>query len=296
MEIKIMKSRQSVEDITKICKHWVQYVAPVSFPGYVDDRHNGDVLHTYIQSEFDGFYSLANLSKVAKLNESNLHGLGVAESAEVKAARAKEAADKAEVQRLEKVAAEQDRVIQTWLRDNCPQGLKSSNGQPYVGDVDRIREFLNRNYKGEITIESLNDAVSTLSNVLTWFSRKPEDMQIRGIKPKERILSDKMKRESGMLLPERQQDHANDGKFNSPEKLIRLVAQEELRRRGITTSPIMAEADAIVVQNRRGKVDAVKTAEIRQIMVYTNGKLDEAATLRARNKAADEAELAKNRI
>ena len=58
----------------------------------------------------------------------------------------------------------------------------------------------------------------------------------------------------------------------------------------------MVEADAIVVQNRRGKVDPGKTAEVRKIVIYTNGKLDEARTLQARNKAADAYENSKNQI
>jgi hypothetical protein len=62
-------------------------------------------------------------------------------------------------------------------------------------------------------------------------------------------------------------------------------------------SPIMREAEAIVVQSRfSGKVDRGRTAEVQKIVIRKNGVILESETLAARRAAADKFERDKNQI
>lgn len=282
---------QTPEEISRICRQWIQEVVPINFLGYEDSRHNGDLLHSYVRAN-GGIYSLAVLTEAAQHYKSNLHGLGVVNSAEYSAAQEKTAAEKAAAERLAAVSAEQDRVLNLWLRDHCPQGLKSSDGQPYVGDVDRIREFLNRNYGGEITVESLNDAVATLSNVLTWFSRKPEDLVIRGIKPKERLLSNKMLREAGML-PERLKGHVDDGKLTNPADLLKKITKKIT---GNMQDPWQTKCETLTVTNRYGRTNHGFLEKLSGVFAKNrDGSINWAETYKYRNAACDQYERTRNR-
>ena len=293
----IQTKYQTPEEISKICTQWVQHVAPVNFPGYEDSRHNGDLLHAYVRAN-GGAYSLAILTEAAQHYKSNLHGCGVQHSAEHRAITA----EKAEAERLQKITEQNQNTIVRWLKTECPLGL-IVNGDLFGTTQDKMVAFIRRNYpKYEVlTPAMLSEAVTVLGDALDFFSAAPEDRVLRNQPApasRESKLSDRAKREAGLLPIERQQpSHAvTDGRFKTPEDLIRFMANEELRRKGVTSSPIMAEANAIVVQGKRGKVDPVKSAEIRKILVYTNGKLDEIATLRTRNKAAEKYERDKNQI
>ena len=86
---------QSIEEIKRVCQHWLTYVAPKEFEGYVDDKHNGDLLRTYIKYSCEGYFTPENLYAAASHHKNNLHGVGVACTPEQKAAKEKAAADKA---------------------------------------------------------------------------------------------------------------------------------------------------------------------------------------------------------
>jgi hypothetical protein len=304
-----MKSvASSLEERKRVLEFWVQYIKPGKFPDLVVDgdlgHKNGVKIASHIEAVFNSNWSVENLSTTVSALKNELWGLGIAtpEQAKSREQKAKEAAAK---QRAEDLKAHNQAVFSKWLSEECPLGL-IVDGHLYPTTHEKVVAYIFRNHpKVEvITAAMLSQAVVTLGNNLDYFSSKPEDRVLRNQpapKTREQIqqetLSDRAKREAGLLPPERQiPSHANDGKLNSLKDLVEFSAKEELRRKGVTSSPIMAEADRIVVQNRTGKIDITKTAEVRKILIYTNGKLDEFATLKARNKAADVYEAAKNRI
>jgi hypothetical protein len=296
-----MKSVASTpEERKRVLEFWIQYIRPGKFPDLVVDGDlgykNGVKIASYIESVYGGDWTPDRLMAAVSSIKNELWGLGIAtpEQAKTREQKAKEAAEK---QRVEQIAEHNQAVLVSWLRDECPLGL-IVRGDLYPSTQEKVIAYIQRNHASTdivLTPAMLSSAVTTLSNTLDWFSSKPEDRVLRNQpvpKTREQIqqekLSDRAKREAGLLPPERQvPSHANDGKVNSLKDLVEFGAKEELRRRGVTSSPIMAEADRIVVQNRTGKIDAAKTAEVRKIMIYTNGKLDEVATLKARNMAAD---------
>jgi hypothetical protein len=288
----IQTKYQTPEEISRICTQWIREVVPVNFPGYQDSRHNGDLLHAYVQAN-GRVYSLAILTEAAEHYKSNLHGLGVVNSAEYSAAQEKAAAEKAEAEHLQEVAAERDRILQVWLRDHCPVGLKASNGEPYAGDVDRILEFLRRNYDGQITIESLNDAVLTLENVLTWFSRRPEDRQVRGLRPKPRVLSVQAQIDAGMKIAPTERSHTKDTKIKNPIEALRPITKKALCD---MQDPDKTRAEQIMVTTTSGKIDHGFTASLRKTFANNqDGSVNWKETLRIRTVAANEYEKRRNR-
>jgi len=305
-----MQTISTAEERQSVVEFWIQYIRPTQFPDLVvdgdDGVKNGRKIATYIEAVHHGHWEPDKVTEAVRSLQNNLIGLGVATDEQKKNA-AQQMAEAAAKQRAEQIDAHNQATIVKWLRDECPLGL-IVNGDLYGTTQDKVIAFIKRALSGKeliLTPRLLSDAVATLGPALDWFSRASEDVVLRNQPaPPSRQeilsnrLSEKAKREGGMLPPEMERpSHAkNDGNLKSPQDLIKFMAQEELRRKGVTSSPIMAEADAIVVQNRRGKVDPGKTAEIRKILIYTNGKLDEARTLQARNKAADAYENLKNQI
>jgi len=288
--------QEELEQVKQICEHWLKYFAPKD---YTDDIWNRDLMMTFIKYKCGGEVTTENLNAACKANHADLHGLGVAHTPSQIAAKAKEEAERKKAEEVERNYAEQTQVVQTWLSRHCPEGLKGPNGEPFPGDQDRLVAFVLKNHGGKFSIDALNNAVEVLSPVLTWFSSDPADREIRNKPVTPRKLSRQAMIDAGLLPlePERPSHAKTDGNLKSPEDLIRFMAKEELLRKGVTSSPIMAEADAIVVQNRRGRVDAGKTAEVRKIIVYSRpGVIDEIRTLQARNKAAEKYERDKNQI
>jgi hypothetical protein len=297
-----MVTEQTQEEKKTAFKYWMDHIQPRQFAGLEDSFDNGYKIADYISRELGDVWTVQNISAAVQALKNNLHGLGVQHSPEYLAAQQKAAVEKAAKEKQDRVAAALEQTINMWLEKHCPTGLKSSSGQPYEGDVHRIIEYLKTNHgpafqNGQITTEDLNNSISVLAPVLTWFSNDPAARQIRNRPVPVRKLSRQAQIDAGIIPAETQRpNHATDGKLNSLEDLVKFAAKEELRKRGITESPIMAEANTIVVQDRRGRIDRAKTAEVLKVNIFANGKLDETATLNARKKQADFYERNKNQI
>lgn len=154
-----MVKNQTVEERKRVCQHWLTYVAPTEFKGYVDDNHNRDLLLEYIRYSCNDYISLENLSEAAQHNRSNLRGVGVADTAEQKAAKVKAAADKAAAEAKVKIDAANQKTVVAWLASECPLGLIVNNDL-YGSSQDKIVAFFRRNYPGLniITPQILSEA------------------------------------------------------------------------------------------------------------------------------------------
>jgi len=119
-----------------------------------------------------------------------------------------------------------------------------------------------------------------LSAVLTWFDKKPESVMFRNQQP--RKMSDQALREAGML-PNKVVSHTDDSKPRSQRELMAQIAKnilqtvpEELR------NPWKTRAEALVVQNRQGRIDQYLTQELRKILA-TNTQTGEVDWQRTHN-------------
>jgi hypothetical protein len=300
-----MQTASTAAERERVVEFWIQYIKPAQFPDLIvdgdDGVKNGRKIATYVEAVHHGHWKPDTVTEAVRTLQNNLIGLGVAteEQSKTRAQRAAEAAAEAK-----RIASEQAQIaiIKTWLRDHAPRGLLTVEGILDKDDSRRVEQFIERNYT-EFSIDALNEAVMTLAPTLTWMcGPDSEDRKIRNYTPPAkppRKLTRQAQIDAGMIPAESERvNHSkSDGHLKASEDLIKFMAKEELLRKGVTSSPIMAEADAIVVQNRRGRVDAGKTAEVRNIIVYSRpGVIDEIRTLKARNKAAEQYERDKNQI
>jgi hypothetical protein len=157
----------------EIYEHWLETAAPANF---VNDDWNASLIEGFIFRSKRNVFNPENLS-AAVLDSWVASQLHIALSPEQQAA-------KIENERIARVTALLQQTINAWLANNCPTGLKASNGEPFPGDVHRIIEYLkttcaDRYETGLITPEDLNNAVRTLSDVLTYFDKSPEALKIR---------------------------------------------------------------------------------------------------------------------
>ena len=171
---------QSNEEIKRICNFWVDYIMPQEFPHYVDDSYNKALVLRYIKYHCNGVFSAENLSAAVDHHKSNMHGTGVQDSPEVKAAKAKAAAEKIAAEATAKAVAANDKIVALWLENEAPLGL-IVDGTLYGSSQDKIVAYFHRNYPGlqVITAQILSEAVLTLGPALDWFDRSPDAMQLR---------------------------------------------------------------------------------------------------------------------
>jgi hypothetical protein len=292
---------QTVEERQKVCDYWLQYIVPKEFPGYVNDKHNTNILIDYIRYSCDGYFSVLNLSRGARLNDSNLHGRGVADTPAQKLAKEKEAAQKKQDEEDAKAGAANDKVIADWIRDECPTGLIVNNtygcGDPLYGSSqDKIAAFFHRNYPGQtvVTAAILSEAVLTLGQSLDWFDRSPEAMQLRGQPaPPPKKMTEKMMIEAGLKQdPSTIQTHSDD-KPVVPFSEVARQAKEVVRKKlGMPSEEDewQVKAEQISVTTKSGKFDHTKTAEIRKCFATnkTTGKIDWKETYKLRDQLATE--------
>ena len=162
---------------------------------------------------------------------------------------------------------EQTAVALQWLADICPTGLKTARGTLSRTDVEKIGEFIDRNYGGIWSVDALNDAVEKLATVLTWFDHSQEARAHRGQPVKQRHLSDQALRDAGMK-PNRLPSHTEDTKPISQRELLQKIAKNILRTMPEEIrnyNPFKAKAQAMVIQGRSGRIDAYQTQELLKI-------------------------------
>lgn len=162
---------------------------------------------------------------------------------------------------------EQTAIAFQWLADICPTGLKTARGSLTRTDVEKIGEFIDRNYHGIWSVDALNDAVEKLSNVLTWFDDSPEARALRGQPVKQRVLSDQALRDAGMK-PNRLPSHTQDTQPISQRELLQKIATNILKTLPEDVrnyNPFKAKAQAMVVQGRSGRIDRYQTDELLKI-------------------------------
>jgi hypothetical protein len=295
--------QEELQQAKAVCEHWLKYFAPKE---YVDDVWNRDLMMNYIKYKCGGDVTTENLNAALRANQADLHGLGVAHTPEQKLARAKEIAEKAEAERLEKISAHNVAVATSYLLNRAPSGLLV-NGDFYQESADKIIVFLKRNYPNQpITDAMLTEAIETLGftngvagGSLDWFDKSPSAVVFRNVPPPPpRKLSRQAQIDAGMILAESERpSHAKtDGNFNSPRELIQFMAQEELKRRGITEDPEMVAADQISVTNRHGRLDHSFNAQLKKIFAHNrDGSPNGTETKRLRMAAASEYERRRNR-
>jgi hypothetical protein len=302
----------TAEERERVVEFWIQYVRPSRFPDLVVDGENGVTngrkIATYIEAVHQGHWEPNTVTEAVRSLQNNLIGLGVATTTKKKKA-AQKTAEAAAKQRAEQIDAHNQATIVKWLRDECPLGL-IVNGDLYGTTQDKVIAFIKRTLSGKeliLTPQLLSDAVATLGPALDWFSRASEDVVLRNQPaPPTREqkladrLSEKAKREGGLLPIERQQpSHVDTDKpLKSAADLVKFLAQEELKRRGFTGAedPEMIAADQISVTNRYGKLDHAFNSNLKKIFARNaDGSVNTKKTKEARLAAATEYERRRNR-
>jgi hypothetical protein len=303
-----MQTISTAEERQSVVEFWIQYIRPTQFPDLVvdgdDGVKNGRKIATYIEAVHHGHWEPDKVTEAVRSLQNNLIGLGVATDEQKKNA-AQQMAEAAAKQRAEQIDAHNQATIVKWLRDECPLGL-IVNGDLYGTTQDKVIAFIKRALSGKeliLTPRLLSDAVATLGPALDWFSRASEDVVLRNQPApptRQEILSsrlsEKAKREGGLLPPksDRATHSDSDGKFRDPIKEIKDVVKTALQRQGVK-DPWQERLENIVVQGRGGKIDAVKSTELRTVRVIVNGEVDWRASFQKADKLADIYEAQKNR-
>jgi hypothetical protein len=300
------KAPSTAEERKRVLEFWVQYIRPGQFKDLVvdgsDGYKNGQQIAAYIEAVHNNHWDPDILSAAVRFLQNNLIGLGVAteEQRKSREEKAKEAAVK---QRAEQIDANNKAVLANWLEQECPLGLLV-NGTLYPSTLDKIIACLDKNHSnnsGEmiLTPAMLSAAVTTLSNSLDYFS---EDRVLRNQPPPKsrgqilhEKLSEKAKREAGMLPPERLKGHREDGKLTDPNEVMRKIASKLSRN---VNDPDEAAAMNILIQDRRGRIDRGKIEQMRSKVIRNprTGETNWAATRKIWNDFADRAEREKNKI
>jgi hypothetical protein len=303
-----MQTAATAEERKRVLEFWLQYIRPGKYPDLCVDgdlgHKNGVKIASYIQDAYNNNWSSDNLTAAVSAIKNELWGLGIAtpEQAKSREQKANEAAVK---QRAEQIDAHNQATIVKWLRDECPLGLIVS-GDLYGTTQDKVIAFIKRTLSGKeliLTPQLLSDAVATLGPALDWFSRASEGVVLRNQPApptRQEILSnrlsEKAKREGGLLPPksDRATHSDSDGKFRDPIKEIKDVVKTALQRQGVK-DPWQERLENLVVQGRGGKIDAVKSTDLRSVRVIVNGEVDWRASFQKADKLADLYEAQKNR-
>jgi hypothetical protein len=276
-----------------IFKYWFEFVKPREFPTLADVHSNGQKIGDYIDREFSGVFSIGNISIAVEKLKTHLHGLGVATPEQIAKLQAKTAEQK-EAERVQQIEAQKVATVELWLKNHAPTGLLV-DGKLTGTDADKIWQFIKSRCNDEVTIENLNTAVAILteSNALTYFSRDPEAMKIRGIKPKVRVMTEQAMVDAGLKIPLTERNHSRDTKIVNPIEKLRPITKTVL---GDMESPDKTRAEQISVTTRSGKLDHGFTANLRKTFAHNPDKsINWKETLRLRTAAADEYEKRRNR-
>jgi hypothetical protein len=284
---------QTAEERAQIIKYWMEYVRPVEFRQLADIESNGRKIADYIDQKFSGLWSVGNISIAVEMLKSQLQGLGIATPEQLAKLQAKTAEQK-EAERLQQIENQKVATVESWLKNHAPTGLLV-DGKLTGSDADKIWQFIKSRCNDNVTIDNLNSAVGILteSNALTYFSRDPEAMMIRGIKPKVRFMSEQAMIDAGLKIPLTERSHARDTKIVNPIEALRPITKKVL---GDMESPDKTRAEQISVTTRSGKLDHGFTANLRKIFAHNPDKsINWKETLRLRTAAANEYESRRNR-
>jgi len=225
-------------------------------------------------------------------NKNNLDGIAVAESAEDKAVREKEEADRKKAEDLQKRIDADVAVATNYVQNYAPSGLVI-DGSFYGTTSDKIVAFIRNKYPNKpLTNEMITDAIRTLWNSLDFFDRSDSALQFRNMAKPERQLSKQARIDAGLELDTDPRNHSNDSKFNNPADQLRKIVKKIVGE----TDPDIIAADRISVTNRYSKIDHAFTAELKKIFAHNpDGSINGKETRRLRMAAADQYEKRRNR-
>jgi hypothetical protein len=298
------KTQSQISAEQRNAEAWLEHVMPQNYSGYVNNDHNWEIVSAYIRNDLDGWVTISNLSKACDACYLQLDGLGIHHHASV-VAKAKAAKDKIIQDRRAAIAAETNRVVSEWTINTCPRAL-IVNGYLYPANAEAIIAYLRaqdaRIGSGDISVtpEQLNQAVETLwDGGLAKFSSKPEDLLFRNQPIVERKMNRQARIDAGMQADTNaRRSHDDDGKFNSLDvKKMKKIVED---RMGLPSEEKhwQNKAEIVSVNNRLGKFDHAKTAEIRKSFIYADAAktiVDWKKTYELRNSLATQIEKEKNR-
>jgi hypothetical protein len=276
---------------------WTSDVDCENFVNPTQDQAMGYEFGKFIYHNFAGVYSFQSLEAAF----AALKSAGKLKRKYKPKSPAEIAAERAQALDASNMA-----IATSWMRDICPTGL-IFGADLFAGDSDKVMAFLRTKYdfsKTPLSYEMLNEAIVALAGSLTWKDRSPAAMQFRGAyapqPPKPKQLSEKALIESGQKSdPSMRRSHADDKPLISMAETAEQAKRAYLKVRGIEDPEIAAfriKAEAISVSNHLGKLDHVKTAELRQIFAKNpDGSVNWKVTYDWRWKAADQIERLKGR-
>jgi hypothetical protein len=254
--------------------------------GFIANSYNSEVIDAWLDSH-NKHYSYDNLNAALEANRSRLDGVLSLEQ-------------KQEIARQKQIADHNNAVAAAWLADECPAGLLV-NGDLAPSSMDKVILFIRRNFPSTeiVTAAMLSEAVTTLDGALDWFSPVDSPDRLLRNQPappsRESKLSEKAKREGGLLLPERQvKSHAeSDGKFTNPAEKMRTVIK---RLTSEMDNPDKTFCETLSTTNRHGRVDHGFVAALRKVFVNNrDGSVNWKETRRARVAKCDAYEKERNR-
>jgi hypothetical protein len=190
---------------------------------------------------------------------------------------------------------EKTQISQQWLRDHCPEGIRTADGGLLQADVDKIQAYIDKAYDGVVSVQSLNAAVLQLGTQLTWLDSSPEAVRLRGM-DKPRVLTEEMQYEAGLKRrPDARVNHAETEAITNEDiqKNIKRMAKDIIEKLGIQ-NPFQAMAEALTMEDRQGRIDHQLTGELHQVFAHRNGKVDWEKTYELRQIACDNHRARKN--
>jgi hypothetical protein len=280
---------------------WRKDIQPKEYPGYVDDEFNTNIVLTYINKHFNGTVTVENITAAVEANLLKLNGIDN-NFIQARAVRQKQAIQEKAVRLQQEQMDAVALVAAQWVEQHAPTGMLDSNGDLFRTDSDKITEFIRRNHAGQpLTVEMLNEAFLTLGeSAFTWFSTAPEDRVLRNMPKKERKLTEKQLIESGQRTDlSTRRSHADDGKIKTVAEVAEDAKKAFLKMNKLEdpeSASFRTKAESISVSNHLGKLDHLKTAELRKIFAYNSDKsVNWKITYDLRWKAADQIEKLKGR-
>lgn len=263
---------------------------------YLNDDHNIALIGRYLQDNgivTPGYNDFAKAIADPSV-EPHLH----IKTVEISAA---EKATKAEADRKQKLQEQNDAVFAAWIKNECPKGLITSNGDLYPTTIDKLVEYVTRNYPGKpLTAAMLSEATTSLAGSLDWFSMAPEDRELRNQPapvPKERNLSAKALEDAGMKVraSERRGTHEDDGEFVDPNTKLREFLKKVTNDLG-TEDPMKSKCEELSVTNRYRRTDYGFVAKMKQNPVKNpNGSINWSATYKKWSAECNQYERLRNR-
>lgn len=276
-----MQSNQEIQ------KQWQAFINSSEGSNVVPDDYNGGIFAEYIREHNDGIVSYSFLCQAvldpSVLNRLHLKtGRWTADQISQKAAEEKAANEAA---RINQIAAD-------WVKNECPLGLLEGTDL-YSENSDRIVAYIKR-HGGQVSAETFNQAVRALmkTNSLVWLS---DETEIRNQPPAPpRKLSHQAQIEAGLIPDDsisKLRSHINDSAIIDPNKRMKEIIKKVIG----PSNPWQQRADALVITDRRGRIDQGKTSQLRQVFVERNGKTDWELTYKKRNEICDGANRLRNR-